>query len=478
MSLHTHFRLFLALIKQSTFKGGYRFREPGTSLRPEVVKAVIPEEVILPLQQGFGEAVSPIAKIGDHVKAGQIIGINDASVSSPVHATVNGTVKDIRGIDRFGQSLKAVIISSDGSTGWSGMGLPNADPESSDPDEIGRILYLSGVASLGSPGFPTRYNTSSLQPDDVKSLIINAVDCEPFALSNSLLLSGRIDKFLTGLGILRRALGDNVEIYVVISDNEIINALNNRTDWLQIHPVKPRYPQNHPVILAQTVLNRDIPYGGSICDMGVVVMDVQSVLYAYEAVVEGKPVIDRVISLGGSGLGENMFLRVRIGTTIRDIVEPYERKSENRYIYGGVMTGKACDDLSIPVDRTVDTIAVLKENRKREFLSFLRPGVHRDSFSNTFLSYFFPHAGRKLDTNEHGEHRPCIYCNYCESVCPVDLMPYLLNQYVTHDMLEEASRHRILACIDCGLCTYVCPSKIPLMTNIQTGKAEISCGNQ
>jgi Na+-transporting NADH:ubiquinone oxidoreductase subunit A len=137
------------------------------------------------------------------------------------------------------------------------------------------------------------------------------------------------------------------------------------------------------------------------------------------------------------------------------------------------MTGKVCDDLSTPVDRTASSIAVIAENRTRQFLSFLRLGIDRDSFSNAFLSSPLPLVDRKIDTNINGEYRPCIYCNYCEDVCPVGLMPYLLSKYVTHDMIEEADRHRILACIDCGLCTYVCPSKIPLMAHIQEGKRQM-----
>ena len=137
------------------------------------------------------------------------------------------------------------------------------------------------------------------------------------------------------------------------------------------------------------------------------------------------------------------------------------------------MTGKVCDNLSVPVDRTASSIAVLEENRDRQFLSFLRPGIQSDSFSNAFASSLFPKARRKLDTNVKGENRPCVYCNYCENVCPAGLMPYLLSKYVTHEMVEEAGRHRILACIECGLCTYVCPSKLPLMEHIQAGKARL-----
>jgi len=471
--------------RRRTFKGGYRFGKLIGSPGPVLREASIPDEVVIPLRQGFGEEVPPIVKVGDKVRAGQIIGIDDASCSSPVHATVNGTVKDVCVIKRLGQEMGAVVIKSDGSPGWSRMDVASADVENSDLDEIGRALYISGVASLPASGFPTRYNTSLLQPDDVDSLVINAVNSEPFALSNRILLAGGVDKFLRGVDILRRSLTGDVEVYVGIDnrDKEIIKEMETVTSMggfetrPYIHPLKPKYPQDHDVVLTQTILGREIPYGGSVSDVRAVVLDVQSVLHAYEAVTEGKPVIERVLALGGSGLSESLFLKVRVGTPLKHIIASRMRGTESRYICGGIMTGTACDDLSILVDRTVDSIAILEENRERQFLSFLRPGIDRDSFSNTFLSSLFPLANRKMDTNMNGEYRPCIYCNYCEDVCPVGLMPYLLSKYVTHDMIEEANRHGIMACIDCGLCTYVCPSKIPVMVHIQEGKTQLREGN-
>ncbi len=314
---------------------------------------------------------------------------------------------------------------------------------------------------------------SPIQPDHVDSIIINAVNSEPFAPSNEIMLAGKVDKFLDGVEILKRALPGHIEAYVGIDDRdrEIIKEMEKAADWLHVHPLRPKYPQGHDVVLVKTILGREVPYGGSVSDVRAVVLDVQSVLHAYDAVVEQKPVIERIVALGGSGFKENLFLKVRVGTRLEHVVKSLSKSAEVRYICGGIMTGVACDDLSIPLDRTVNCIVALKENRDREFLSFLRPGIHRGSFSNAFLSSLSPTLSKKLDTNVKGEYRPCIYCNYCETVCPVGLIPYLLSKYVTRDMTDEAERHRISACIECGLCTYVCPSKIPLMKHIQEGKA-------
>ncbi len=272
--------------KQQTFSGGYRFKELVGSPKPEVMKTGIPDEVVIPLRQGSGEEVPPTVKAGDKVKAGQIIGIDDASCSSPVHATVNGTVKDVCKIKRFGQEIGAVVIKSDGSSGWSKMDTGS--------NEISRTLYLSGVASLCRVGFPTRFNTSLIQPDDVDRLVINAINSEPFAMSNQILLMGDVDRFIDGVDILKRALPGSVEVYVGIDhrDKGIIKQIETAADWLHVHPLKPKYPQDNDVILVRTILGRKIPYGGSVADVNAVVMDVQSVLHAYEAVVEGKPVIE------------------------------------------------------------------------------------------------------------------------------------------------------------------------------------------
>lgn len=454
-----------------TFKGGHIFGKIAGSPKPELCESSLPDKVIIPLQQGFGEEVLPIVKIGDKVGAGQIIGIDDNSLSSPIHATVSGTVEDIRAIKRLGQEIGAVFIKSDGSNDLPNMDLPPIDPKNSSPDEVAKVLYLSGVASLGRVGFPTSYGTSPLQPGDVDSLIISAVYSEPFALSNQILLDGKINKFLDGVDFLRRSLPNRVEVYIGINerDREIIK----NSEWLHVCPLKLKYPQDHDVILAQTILGRGVPYGGCISDLRAVVMDVQAALHAYEAVMEGRPVIERIVALGGSGLKESLFFKVRVGTPLGYIVESRMKNTENRCIYGGIITGAACDDFSMPIDRTASSIAVLEENKDREFLSFLRPGADRDSFSNTFLSSLFPIIDRNMHTNMNGEQRPCIYCNYCESVCPSGLRPYLLSKYVTHDMVEEADKHRILSCIDCGLCTYVCPSKLPLMEHIHEGKIGI-----
>ncbi len=456
-------------------KGGYLFNYLAGTPRHILCNAKMPSKVIIPLRQGFGEEVKPIVKINDRVKTGQIIGINESSISSPVHATINGIIRDICSVKTFEEDINAVIIESDGTeTGYVTIDKGIKDYKEADPNDISKMLYLSGFTSLGRFGFPTKYNSSTFDQTKIEDLIVNAVYSEPYSLKNQILFENNFDKIITGLDILRRSLNYKANIHIAINecDKGIIKAISNN-DWLDVVPLKAKYPQDNDIMLVKSILGKDIPYGGTLLDLNTIILDVQAVIHAYQAVVAGKPIIDRIISLGGTALKDNLFLKVRIGTPLKNIIGPLLNSNDYRIIYGGLMTGKACLDDSIPIDRTANSIAVINENKERQFLFFLRPGINRGSYSNAFLSSLFPFVKKKVDTNLNGENRPCIYCNYCESVCPSGLMPYLLSKYSNHDMIEEAEKLRPFDCIECGLCTFVCPSKIPVMSHIKELRKKI-----
>jgi RnfABCDGE-type electron transport complex C subunit len=468
---------------RKTFTGGFFFKNLRGAPKPRIEETPFPARVIIPLKQGFGSEVSPIVNPTDKVTAGQIIGISDSAVSTPVHSSVNGTVEQIIQYPSNGGGIKggdvnAVVIEPDGSREWTRIEGASPAFERKNPDEIGKILYIAGVTSLGQSGFPTKYNTSSAQPENITDLIINAVNTEPFLPTNEILLTGNVEKFVTGIRVLRQALPEaNVHIGINRQDKEIIKEIVNAAkdiDWLSIHLLKPKYPQEHEVVLTSTILGMVVPYGGHAADIGVIVLDVQAALHAYEAVVEGKPLIERIVTLGGPAYKDNIAAKVRVGTPIEHILAGrIEEGVEKRIILGGIMTGHPLEYLSIPMCRTTSSILALKEDKKREFLTFIRPGVNRHSFSYTFLSAIFPSWTKRTDTNMHGELRPCVACTFCTDACPVDLMPHLLSKYVEFGPLEETLKLKIHACIDCGLCTYVCPAKIPLMTDIQEGRKRI-----
>jgi Na(+)-translocating NADH:ubiquinone oxidoreductase A subunit len=202
------------------------------------------------------------------------------------------------------------------------------------------------------------------------------------------------------------------------------------------------------------------------------VLDLQALLHVRDAVVEGKPTIQRTIALGGTGFSKRPHLRVRIGTSLEDLLEKYlERRHSQRIVRNSLLTGSIVNHGV--VDPLLGTVIAIPEDKQGPPLSFSRPGFRTDSYSRTFLANFVPFT-KTVDTNLHGEHRPCIACTYCDSVCPVGILPHLLHRYVQRDALEEtAVRLRIFDCIDCNLCTYVCTSKIPLAELMRQGKAKL-----
>lgn len=464
---------------RKTFTGGFLFKNLSGAPKPIIEDAPVPAKVIIPLKQGYGGEVIPTVKPQEQVTAGQVIGFDYSTIASPVHASVNGTVEQIVKLKCQNEEISAVVIKTESAEGWTKLEGSGGDFSSKKPDDIANLLYMAGVTSSGPSGFPTKFNTSSAKPDKITDIIINAVNTEPYLPTNEILLKGNVDKFLTGVKILRHALPQaKVHIGINKQDNAIINELVNAAagiDWLRIHLLKPKYPQEHEAMLARTILEKVVPYGGHAADIGIIVLDVQAALHAYDAVIEGKPIIERIVTLGGPAYKDNVAVRVRVGTPIEHVLANRIKKGveEKRVILGGIMTGSTQDDLSIPIDRSVSSIVALKENKEREFLTFMRAGVNRHSFSYTFLSAIFPFWTKLCDTNMHGELRPCIACTFCTDACPVDIMPHLVSKYVTFGPLEETLKLKIHACIDCGLCSYVCPAKIPLMSDIQEGRKKL-----
>ena len=242
-------------------------------------------------------------------------------------------------------------------------------------------------------------------------------------------------------------------------------------DWIHFYTVDSKYPQDYEEVLIPTILEKQFPYGYSAANMGVVVLDIQAVSHIYEAVVEGKPVIERTIALAGPGFKENPHIKVRVGTPLEHITsESIKKDEELRFILNSPLAGATLSDLSLPIDRTFISIVALLKEKGIQSLAFMRPGFKKDSYSRTFLSFV---SKKGCEVNLRGEKRPCISCTFCEEVCPVGIIPHRLYRYVEKDMEDELSNFRIFHCIECNLCSYVCPSKISVAKYIKEGKERL-----
>jgi len=200
----------------------------------------------------------------------------------------------------------------------------------------------------------------------------------------------------------------------------------------------------------------------------VIILDIQAVLDVYYAVTDGKPLIEKTTALCGPGFTENTYVKFRVGSSFEHITAGRVDTDKNlRFVRNSCLTGEKISSLSLPADRTVAIVIAMLEDNESEFLSFARPGFTRDSYSRTCISGLFKKERKsflkKCGTNVHGERRPCLFCGFCTNLCPAGVIPHLLFQYAERDIIDEdLLRYRIFDCIECNLCSYVCPSKIPI----------------
>lgn len=459
------------------FKGGYKFKRYAGQPSPVLVEGKLPERVIIPMRQGFGTEVKPLVKKGDAVFAGQIIGRDDASISSPVHASINGVVEDIKKVNYFKRDITMVIIRrTDDSREISKLPGHSAEWGKLTSAEIEQLVYLSGASSLDREGIPTRFKSSIIPPDDVKHLIVHATESEAYNISLDVLLSKkRLLHFFDGLKILKRIL-PNCKVHLAISvlKKKMIEELVKLTSdlgWIDIYPLEPKYPQGYDEMLVPTILKQRFPYGYSAANIGVVVLSTQAVMSVYEAVAEGKPLIERIIALCGPSMKDPGHIKARVGTPLSHILsDRLDTDNPPRVILNSLLTGFHMNDLNLPIDRAFSQIIAIPEAKDRKFLAFMDPGIESDSYTRAFLAKWIPFFYKKPDTNMHGDRRPCISCTFCEEICPVGIIPHLLSKYVQREIIDETlMNYDIFNCIECGLCSFVCPVKIPLLKHIKEG---------
>ncbi len=466
-------------MKHKRFRGGYRFKRFKGRPQEDLVELPLPESVAIPLRQGFRDEVSPVVAPGDSVRAGQVVGRDDDGISSPVHAGVAGVVKEIAEVDCADGKTNAVTIESDGASDRQVLEGSSSDWEELSAEKIEDLLYESGVASLGRGGIPTRHRSALILPGDVKDLIVHGVGSEIYNLSPSVLLGGEGTKrFVEGVRILKKVMPD-ARVHVALDNRhrnvaDEVSKLLSAYAWAEVRTLDAVYPQGCDELLVPALSGREFPHGYSAAHIGAVVLDIQAALHAYEAVAEGKPLIERTVALCGPGFIETPHVKVRVGTPMEHVLGGRAREDTDlRIVLDSALTGPAVRDLSAPVDRTVSQVIALPEERTRHLIAWLRPGFDEDSYARAFLSHLFP-MKKRADTNLKGELRPCLSCGWCQEVCPVGIIPHLISKYAERDIIDETLvAYKIFNCIECSLCSYVCPSKVPVAANIKKGKRKL-----
>jgi Na(+)-translocating NADH:ubiquinone oxidoreductase A subunit len=340
------------------------------------------------------------------------------------------------------------------------------------------VLKAFGVTSFKGPQNAEVSTEGDIEPKEIKEFVINTIEAEPYNLSTvSLLSNNGMRDFVEGLKSLNK-MASKAKVIIAIGDNEDdlisqIQAQIINLNWVEINTVTPKYPINMKELLIPTLLKRKYPVGYNAPHIGVVVLDVQQVLHISQ-VLQHQPITNRVVALSGPGWEKNLLINVPLGTQIKEITAKYVKKDiEVRLVKNSIMKDPAVTEEDV-IDRFTSVLIALPENRERKAMSFLKPGKHSDSATNSFLSALFPNSEKTADTNLHGEHRACVSCTYCTSVCPVGLIPQLLHKHVDKDLVNERLADlKIFDCIECNLCNYGCPSKIDIAGDIVKGKSKL-----
>lgn len=405
-----------------------------------IKEASLPDEIIIPLLQHTGAPNKPLVKVGDKVKAGQKIGATDKFVSAPIHASLSGTVTAIE--PRFfltGEMIDSIVIAVDKKQDKLELANNNLDKVSK--EDIVKAVKEAGIVGMGGAAFPTSVKMSPPPDKKVDTLIVNGCECEPFLTCDHRLMLEKPEELLQGVKLLMKVLGVE-KSYICIEDNkdDAIEAVRQKNDDPRIVLLRmpTKYPQGSEKHLVKAALDREIPSGGLPFDVGALIQNVGTCVAIYEAVKFNKPLIERVVAVTGQNIKEPQNLMVKIGTPLYHLVKECGgiMVEPAKVIIGGPMTGKAQQNLDVPVVKGTTGVIVLPPEMALEDL----------------------------------EYSDCVRCCKCVEHCPMMLYPNQISIYCEAGMVSAAEEWNTLDCIECGICAYVCPSKRPITQLVQQTK--------
>ena len=416
--------------------------------------APIPNTLIYPLGQHIGNAAKPLVQVGEKVLRGQKIAAAQGMVSAPIHAASSGTVTQIA--DHLiphpsGFSAPSITIETDGLDTETDY-TPHVDFQQLTASQLVDIVREAGIVGLGGAAFPTaiKLNTQS-KAVDIDTLILNGAECEPYISCDDRLLKERASRIVEGAEILLHMLGAKLAI-LAVEDNipdtftSIQSAItNNKNPAISAAQIPTIYPTGGEKQLIQTLTGKEVPSGKIPADIGIVSINVGTVHAIQQAVIEGKPLTSRIITVTGEGVKKPHNLEVRIGTPISaliDVCHGYTKHAE-RLIMGGPMMGFALSSDAIPVVKATNCILVASQH--------------------------------EAVTNKQA--MPCIRCGLCASACPASLSPQQLYWFSRSDQLDKAAQLNLSDCIECGCCDVVCPSHIPLAQHFRYAKSALKVQN-
>lgn len=444
-------KMITVLEKPIPFGGGIAIpSNKAMSLEQPLSKATIPERITLPLRQHIGSAAKPIVNVGDKVFKGQCIAKEQGYISASVHASTSGVVREIGEHlipSPSGAPALCIVIETDGNDTWGEERVPVEDFYSLSPFEVQQKILSAGVVGLGGAGFPSAVKIIPGFNLDIELLILNAAECEPYITCDEILLRNNIQDVITGVEVLAHALQVD-ECVIAIEDNKteaikiLQEVLENKTEIeIQLKQISSLYPAGGEKQLIKSLTGIEIAADGLPVDVGVVCYNVGTAVAVKQAVLDDEPLTSRIMTITGSGVKQPCNKEVLLGTAMHDVIRQCGGYSDDfQYlIMGGPMMGFKIQNDHVPVIKTTNCLLAISTE----------------------------------DNELESKETPCIRCDECVPVCPVNLQPQQLHWHSKELNVKRLLDYHVFDCIECGCCAYVCPSHIPLVDEYRQAKNHI-----
>ena len=423
-----------------TFHGGIHTYDGKNLSKDKPVRPVLPKgDLVYPLSQHIGAPAKPIVEKGDHVLTGQKIAEAGGYVSAPIYATVSGTVKAIEPRRVVtGDSVMSIVVENDGL--YEEVEYPAVKPlEEMTREEIIERIREAGIVGMGGAGFPTHVKLSPKEPEKIDYVIVNCAECEPYLTSDYRRMIEEPEKLVKGLKVSLQ-LFENARGILAVEDNkpdciEVLKKLTKDEQRISVKALRTKYPQGAERQIIYAVTGRAINSAMLPADAGCVVNNVDTVVAIYHAIYEGKPLMNRIVTVTGDAVADPCNFIVRIGTNYHELIEEAGGFKEEpvKIVSGGPMMGFGIFDLDVPTTKTASALLCLTQDD----VSRMEPG-------------------------------PCINCGRCVEACPSRLVPSRLADYAEHYDEEAFLAHEGMECVECGCCSYVCPAKRSLTQSIKS----------
>jgi len=423
-----------------TFRGGIHPHDGKNMSKDKPIRQVLPKgDLVYPLSQHIGAPSVPIVEKGERVLVGQKIAEAGGFVAVPIHSSVSGIVKAIEPRRVVtGDNVMSIVIEND-HLYEENPRFHNKELVDMTREEVVEVIKEAGIIGMGGAGFPTHVKMSPKEPDKIYHVIANCAECEPYLTSDYRRMIEEPEKLVAGLKIIL-CLFPHAKGILAVEDNkpDCIRKLKDLTldeSRINVKVVKTKYPQGAERQLIYATTRRALNSSMLPADVGCIVNNVDTIVAIYNAVINGQPLINRIVTVTGDAINNPQNFMVKTGTSYSELVDEaggFIRKPE-KIVSGGPMMGFGIFDLNVPTTKASSALLCLLE-----------------------------------DDVKTSQPKQCINCGMCVEICPGRVIPTRLADFAQNYDREKFMKYNGMECCECGCCSYVCPAKRHLTQSIKS----------